>query len=94
MQAVPERIEAVFVQPAFKDTFLDADALVQAGLRHAVQAFGRGNVVNNDAEHLFYAQRRRVHVAGQQVFPPTLDYGAQTVQVIYRSPFADVRESR
>jgi hypothetical protein len=92
LQAVPERIEAVFVQPAFKDTFLDADTLVEAGLCDAPEASGTSNVVNNNAEHFLYPRRRKMRTAGQQVFPPILDEGAHAVQVMYRSPSAEVRE--
>jgi hypothetical protein len=33
-----------------------------------------------------------MRTAGQQVFPPILDEGAHAVQVMYRSPSAEVRE--
>ena len=81
LQALPKPVEILVIQPALKDALLDADAEVEAGLGDTPEAFGTGNVVNNDAEHFLYARRRRVRAAGQQVFPPIFGDGVHTVQL-------------
>ena len=81
LQALPKPVEILVIQPALKDALLDADAEVEAGLCDAPEAFGTGDVVNNDAQHFLYARRRKMRAAGQQVFPPICDNGAHTVQL-------------
>ena len=70
LQARPELLETVIVQPTFEDAFLHPHAVVPANLRHAPKAAGTGDVVSDDAEHFVSAGRMELRLGRQQIVPP------------------------
>ena len=55
-EEVPEAVEFWFFEAAFEEGVLDADAEVFAEAGDAEEAFGGGDVVAEEGEHLFFAR--------------------------------------
>lgn len=76
-ECVPEMVEAVGFEAAFKDGVLDAHAEILADPGNLGEAFVVGDVVGDKGEHLFFAAAVAADFAGsgeigKGIFPPVV----------------------
>jgi hypothetical protein len=65
LKPFPELLESVVVEPAFKHTFLNPDAEVEAHLSHPFEPARMSDVVSDEAQHFFSPRWVSVGLRGQ-----------------------------
>jgi len=70
-EAEPELTEFFFLEAAFEEGVLNAHSIIFADAGDLGQSFGAGDIVSDEAEHLFGAWGRRfVRKEGEGIEPP------------------------